>query len=84
MSSLTEQVVAICRAATAHNHGQTVTSYGTSFLDGSIDVEMSSWPRAKEACKALTIAGYDAEIRGEHTVRVLPLRPFPAVAVSPS
>jgi hypothetical protein len=54
-----EAVEAICRRATAHNHGQTVGDVET-LANGGIRVAMSSWPRVQEALRALRAAGYDA------------------------
>jgi hypothetical protein len=57
----TRDVAAICAAATAHNYGQTV--YGTTVDPaGTVRVQMSSWPRAREARDELMRRGYDAEI----------------------
>lgn len=53
--------VAVARAATAHNDGETVLAYR---LDGpyEMSLKMSSWPRAKEAERAFHEYGWETRI----------------------
>lgn len=58
MSRREDAVVAICRAATEHNYGPTIVSYGPAFTGDEVTVELSSWPRMREAAAALRRAGF--------------------------
>lgn len=54
---LLKNVTAIARSATAHNYGETVTA-GQVINPNTVEVLMSSWPRAQEARRRLEAEGY--------------------------
>lgn len=70
-----DDVVSICRNATAHNFGQTIISYGSAFLGDEVTVELSSWPRMQEARRALEAAGFNVVDDNERTLTVRPAAP---------
>lgn len=52
------QAVAVARAATAHNEGETVYE-SKVWHNGTVSLKMSSWPRAKEAERAFLAEGWE-------------------------
>jgi hypothetical protein len=63
-------IVAVCERATAHNYGQTVIAFGSSFIGDRVTVTMSSWPRAREAERELAAMGYVVDIDADNTLVV--------------